>query len=37
MNCVTHGLGIILSVVAFFALSRRVQHHSHRHIISCAI
>jgi len=37
MNCVTHGLGIILSVVAFFALSRRVQHKSHRHIISCAI
>ena len=37
MNCVTHGLGIILSVVAFFALSRRAQHHSHRHIISCAI
>lgn len=37
MNCVTHGLGIILSVVAFLALSRRVQHQSSRHIISCAI
>ena len=37
MNCVTHGLGIILSVVAFIALSRRVQHQSSRHIISCAI
>lgn len=37
MNCVTHGLGIILSIVAFLALSRRVQHNSSRHIISCAI
>ena len=37
MNGVTHGLGIILSVVAFLALSRRVQHQSNRHIISCAI
>jgi len=37
MNCVTHGLGILLSVIAFFVLSHRVQDKSHRHIISCAV
>lgn len=37
MNCVTHGLGILLSIVAFFALSHRVQDKSHRHKISCAV
>lgn len=37
MNCVTHGLGILLSIIGFFALSHRVQDKSHRHSISCAV
>ena len=37
MNCVTHGLGIILCVIGTICLLGRVRHKSSRYIVSCSI
>lgn len=37
MNCVTHGVGILLAVLATLILSREVKGHPRAHVISCAI
>ena len=37
MNCVTHGVGILLAVLATFILSHEVKGKPRAHVISCAI
>eukprot|EP00934_Nitzschia_sp_Nitz4_P005554 Nitzschia sp. Nitz4//scaffold153_size53422//41610//43282//NITZ4_006765-RA/size53422-augustus-gene-0.44-mRNA-1//1//CDS//3329537274//5544//frame0 len=37
MNGVTHGLGIILSIVAWYLLSERVKGESTRRVVSCMV
>eukprot|EP00956_Cyclotella_meneghiniana_P021843 scaffold40426_cov21-Cyclotella_meneghiniana.AAC.3 len=37
MNCVTHGVGILLAILATFILSHEVKGKPRAHIISCAI
>lgn len=37
MNCVTHGMGIVLCIVGCFFLSNRVKHKSTLHVVSCAV
>eukprot|EP00956_Cyclotella_meneghiniana_P038889 scaffold161701_cov28-Cyclotella_meneghiniana.AAC.1 len=37
MNCVTHGVGILLAILATFILSHEVKGKPRAHVISCAI
>ena len=37
MNCVTHGLGILLAIIATLLLSQRVRGKPPRYVISCAV
>eukprot|EP01082_Thalassiosira_pseudonana_P003628 g3135.t1 g3135 contig12:1490258-1491796(+) len=37
MNCVTHGLGILLAVIATVLLSRRVKEKPKHYVVSCAV
>jgi len=37
MNCVTHGLGILLAVIGTMLLSRRVQGKPSHYVSSCAV
>jgi hemolysin III len=37
MNGVTHGLGALLAMLGAWLLSKRVEHLSHRTVVSCAV
>jgi len=37
MNCVTHGLGIILGIAGSMLLSNKVKDKSFKHVMSCAV